>query len=72
MEKSGYTVSESIVVENAPLGARSAKAAGLFTIALNTDPLDPFILREAGADLVFTGAQEFSENWPKILRILSK
>ncbi|MBN1927256.1 MAG: HAD-IA family hydrolase, partial [Prolixibacteraceae bacterium] len=63
LQKSGYSILESIVVENAPLGVLSAKAAGLFTIAVNTGPLDPKILEDAGADVVFSGAKEFSDKW---------
>ena len=44
---------------------------GLFTIAINTGPLDPNVLKEAGADLVFTGSEELLENWPVIYDILS-
>ena len=42
----------AIVVENAPLGVRSAKAAGCFVIAANTGPLPDSALEEAGADIV--------------------
>ncbi|HKK82009.1 MAG TPA: HAD family phosphatase [Prolixibacteraceae bacterium] len=52
LKKSGYQTNEAIVIENAPLGVESAKAAGLFTIAINTGPLSPDVLRNAGADIV--------------------
>jgi beta-phosphoglucomutase-like phosphatase (HAD superfamily) len=52
LNKSGYQKNEAIVIENAPLGVESAKAAGLFTIAINTGPLDPEVLKNAGADIV--------------------
>lgn len=52
LDKSGYKTNEAIVIENAPLGVESAKAAGLFTIAINTGPLDPQVLKNAGADIV--------------------
>lgn len=42
-----------MVVENAPLGVQSAKAAGIFTIAVNTGPLPDSVLWDAGADIVF-------------------
>lgn len=44
--------SEAIVVENAPLGVRAARAAGIFTIAVNTGPLAPEILSREGAAAV--------------------
>ncbi len=47
------------VVENAPLGIQSAKAAGLFCIAVqNTSPLSAHRLKEAGADLVYRDNKE--------------
>ena len=41
------------VIENAPLGVRSAKAAGLYTVAVNTGPLADIALWNEGADQVF-------------------
>lgn len=52
-ERSGYPKEECCVVENAPLGLRSGKAAGLFSIGVNTGPLKDELLWEAGADEVF-------------------
>lgn len=70
MEKSGLDRNEAIVIENAPLGIQSAKAAGLFTIAINTGPLDPKVLSDAGADLVLSGSNELFELWPLLYEIL--
>jgi beta-phosphoglucomutase-like phosphatase (HAD superfamily) len=66
MGKSGYNPSEVIVIENAPMGVKSAKAAGLFTIAVNTGPINPGVLKKAGADLVFSGTLELINMWPSI------
>lgn len=66
MKKSGFGISDALVVENAPMGVLSAKAAGLFTIAINTGPIDSEVLKEAGADLVFSGCKELIECWPQI------
>lgn len=52
---------EAIVVENAPLGVRAGKAAGIFTIGVNTGPLDPAVLKDAGADVVLGSMLELSE-----------
>ena len=52
-ERSGYRKDECCVVENAPLGVRSGKAAGLFTIAVNTGLLPDELLAAEGADLIF-------------------
>jgi HAD superfamily hydrolase (TIGR01509 family) len=52
LKKSGFNSNEVIVIENAPLGIQSAKAAGIFTVAINTGILDDSILWESGADRV--------------------
>ena len=51
-ERSGFKKEECCVVENAPLGVRAAKNAGLFTIAVNTGILEDERLTLAGADIV--------------------
>ena len=51
-ERSGYKKEECIVVENAPLGVRSGKAAGIFTIAVNTGILPDRLFQDEHADLV--------------------
>ena len=56
-ERSGFKKEECMVVENAPLGVRAAKAAGLFTIAVNTGPLPDSDLLAEGADLVLPDMQ---------------
>jgi HAD superfamily hydrolase (TIGR01509 family) len=38
LHKGALRAEECVVVENAPLGVRAAKAAGIFTIAVNTGP----------------------------------
>ena len=58
LKKAGVSAAEAIVVENAPLGVESAKAAGIFTIAANTGPLEDQILRDAGADIVVPGMKD--------------
>lgn len=55
LEKLNRTADQAIVVENAPFGIRSAKAAGIFTIALETS-LPAKHLQEA--DLIFESAKE--------------
>lgn len=53
LEKAAVRADEAIVVENAPLGVEAAKAAGIYTIAVNTGPLPDRVLYDAGADIVF-------------------
>ena len=52
LKKVGVSAPQAIVVENAPLGVQSAKAADIFTIAVNTGPLPDNALKETGADIV--------------------
>ena len=63
MQKGGLTPDECIVVENAPLGVRAAKAAGLFTVAVNTGPLPDSALLDEGADALFPSMQALSDSW---------
>ncbi|MBR1480707.1 MAG: HAD-IA family hydrolase [Paludibacteraceae bacterium] len=49
---SGLPKADCCVIENAPLGIRAAKAAGLYAIGVNTGPLLPEDLAREGADLV--------------------
>lgn len=48
----GLSKDRCCVIENAPLGIRAGKAAGLYTIGVNTGPLDREDLAREGADLV--------------------
>lgn len=58
LQRSGHLASEVVVIENAPMGILSAKAAGIRTIAINSGILDDQILWEAGADVVVKEVEE--------------
>lgn len=62
LKRSGVNSDEAVVVENAPLGVKAGKAAGLFTIAVNTGPLETKVLSDAGADIVLKNMSELL-NW---------
>ena len=66
MQKGELSPDECIVVENAPLGVRAAKAAGIFTIAVNTGPLPDHVLLDEGADLLFPSMQALSDGWQQL------
>lgn len=68
LEKGNLRPTEAVVVENAPLGVESAHKAGVFTIAVNTGPLDGKVLLEAGADLLFPSMQALCEAWEGLLQ----
>ena len=69
-ERSGFKKSECMVVENAPLGVRAAKAAGLFCCAVNTGPLPDSELAAEHADKIFHSMQELLD-WIQESAILS-
>lgn len=60
LQKAGVSASEAIVIENAPLGVRSGKAAGLFTIAVTTGPIPAAEFEKEGADLIFPNMPTFA------------
>ena len=60
-ERSGFKKEECMVVENAPLGVRAAKAAGLFTVAVNTGPLPDELLWAEKADVVLPNMEALLE-----------
>lgn len=64
LEKAGVKASEAIVIENAPLGVRAGKAAGLFTIAVTTGPIPASEFEKEGADLIFPDMPTFAR-WMK-------
>ncbi len=57
VERSGFSSEDCLVVENAPLGVQSAKAANITTVAVNTGILKPEDLQNAGADVVLPGTE---------------
>ena len=70
LEKAGIKANEAIVVVNAPIGVQAGVAAGIFTIAVNTGPLDAQVLLDAGANLLFPSMQALNENWEKLQQAL--
>lgn len=52
LEKAGARPDEAVVLENAPLGVRAGKAAGIFTIAWTTGPIPRAAFEAEGADLI--------------------
>jgi HAD superfamily hydrolase (TIGR01509 family) len=70
LEKGDFAPNEAIVVENAPLGVTAGVAAGLFTIAANTGPLNPQVLYDAGANMVFPSVEAINDEWSNLLAAL--
>ena len=72
LEKGGFRADEALVVENAPLGVQAAVAAGVFTIAVNTGPLEDEVLMEAGADVLYPSMQTLCDGWEALIAKLSE
>ena len=70
LKKGNLKATEAIVVENAPLGVEAGHAAGIFTVAVNTGPLDDKVLLAAGADLLFPSMQAFCDSWEDLFKEL--
>ena len=66
LQKGGVKPNEAIVVENAPMGVQAGVAAGIFTVAVNTGPIDGQVLLDAGANVLFPSMQAFCDNWEKL------
>ena len=71
LQKAGLKPEEAIVIENAPLGVESAVAAGIFTIAVNTGPLDCQVLLDAGANALFPSVQALCDGWEELINKLA-
>lgn len=63
LAKHNITAEEAIVIENAPLGTQSGKAANIFVLGLNSGKLTDQMLYDNGADVVFKTAQEMTAWW---------
>ncbi|MCF0191063.1 MAG: HAD family phosphatase [Marinilabiliaceae bacterium] len=61
LQRSGLSRDECAVIENAPLGVRAAKAAGLFCIGVNTGKLDDHYLTDEGVDVLFHSTAELKD-----------
>lgn len=73
LEKGGdLKANQAIVVENAPMGVEAAVAAGIFTIAINTGPLDEQVLWDAGANIVLPSMEALYSNWESYWNELGK
>ena len=68
LAKAGVKASEAIVIENAPLGVEAGKAAGIYTIAVNTGPLADKVLHDAGADCVYSNMQALADDFENVIK----
>ena len=61
---------EAIVVENAPLGIEAGVKARVFTIALNTGPLNDSVLQAQHPNILFHSMTEFCNLWDELKKDL--
>lgn len=71
LQKGGLQPNEAIVIENAPLGVEAGVAAGIFTVAVNTGPIDDKVLLDAGADILFPSMQAFCDSWEEFRQAMA-
>ncbi|MBR4722086.1 MAG: HAD-IA family hydrolase [Muribaculaceae bacterium] len=67
MQKAGVKPSQAIAIENAPLGVKSAVAAGVFTVGVVTGPIPVSDMEDAGAAIVYRSMREFADALPQLL-----
>lgn len=67
LELAGVKASEAIAIDNAPLGATSAHAAGIFTVGVTTGPIPRSEILRTGADIVYDSMQQCAENISDLL-----
>lgn len=67
LEIAGVPAKNAIVIENAPLGVRAGKNAGLFTVAVTTGPIPREAFEKEGADLIFPSMEEFADALPEFI-----
>lgn len=67
MQLAGVKPSQSIVLENAPLGVEAGDRAGAFTIGVTTGPVPREALVEAGAAVTFGSMPECAALMPRLL-----
>ncbi len=72
LEKGGLKANEAIVIENAPMGVQAGAAAGIFTIAVNTGPINDQVLLDAGANILFPSMPALCNYWETLHKELNK
>lgn len=70
MQLAHVSPSQSIVIENAPLGVEAGDRAGAFTIGVTTGPIPVEEMERAGAAIVFPSMEEFAAALPTLLLTL--
>lgn len=69
LELAGTDAAHAIAIDNAPLGTRSAHAAGIATVGVVTGPIPAEELARNGADIVFNSMPECAETLPRLLYV---
>jgi len=64
----GFLPEETLIIENAPFGIQSGKAAGCTVLAVNTGVLDDSDLYDSGADIVFPSMTALSKEIENYLK----
>ena len=72
LQKAKAKPNQAIVIENAPLGVEAGVTAGIFTIGVNTGPLDDEVLLSAGANMLVPDMQTLADRFEEIYTALKQ
>lgn len=72
LEKADADPSQTIVIENAPLGVKAGKGSRCFTVAVTTGPIPREEFEKAGADIIFPSMENFADNLPDLITLFDK
>ncbi|GHS99903.1 beta-phosphoglucomutase [Bacteroidia bacterium] len=72
LQKGNLLSGEAIIIENAPLGIESGRAAGIYTVAVNTGPLPDKVLWDAGANAMYPSMKALANNIENLISSLDK
>lgn len=70
LEKANCKPEEAIVIENAPMGVRSAVAAGIFTIVVNTGILKDEVLLNEKPNILYHNMKDLAKDLQSLLNII--
>lgn len=67
LELAGVDAARVIAIDNAPLGTRSGRDAGVFTVGVVTGPISDGALALGGAHIVYDSMEECAKMLPELL-----
>ncbi len=72
MARAGATPWDCLVIENAPLGVQAGARSGALTIGVNTGPIPPQEMIDAGADVLYDSMPAFASDLRNLLQLMAR